>query len=52
MRFVFLLILPIVYSWNCILLQTKQIHEGIYWKTQNCTKEDNEIPLSNKVCCK
>lgn len=39
-----LVLLPVTYSWNCILLQNKQLRDGIYWKTQNCSKDDNEVP--------
>jgi exopolysaccharide biosynthesis protein len=32
-------------QWHCIEIQTKQIHEGINWVTQNCTSSDTEPPL-------
>lgn len=32
-------------KWRCIELQTKQIHAGVIWVTQNCTSSDTEPPL-------
>ena len=33
------------HAWTCIPLQSKQIHEGITWNTQNCSMDESKQPL-------
>lgn len=46
--FVLLALLGVVHTchaWACIPLQSKQIHEGITWNTQNCSMDESKQPL-------
>jgi hypothetical protein len=36
--------LPLALSWKCIPIQTKQLHDGVLWKTQNCTMDEDAEP--------
>ena len=42
---VLLLMLPKVMAWYCIDIQSKDIVNGVLWKTQNCTKDGSDAPL-------
>ena len=43
--FILALLVPVAQAWKCIPIQSKEIREGVTWKTQNCTKDPDAEPL-------
>ena len=37
-------IIPAAFSWKCIPIASKQLHEGVIWNTQNCTQDAEAEP--------